>query len=61
MVQDVFVRLPLAMLDAIVVFRIRGDVVARPELGEVALDVAGCAGASWSGESDVGGHVLESI
>jgi len=60
-VQDVFVGLPLAMFDAIVVFRIRGDVVARPELGEVALDVAGRAGASRSGESNVGGHVPDSL
>jgi len=54
MVQDVFVGLPLAMFDTIVIFGIWGDVVTGPELGEVALDVAGRAGASRSGESKGG-------
>lgn len=57
MVQNVFVGLPLSMFDTIVIFRIWSDVVARSELRKVALDVAGRAGASWSGESDIGGHL----
>lgn len=57
MVQNVFIGLPLSVFDTIVIFRIWGDVVARSELRKVALDVAGGAGASWSGESDIGGHL----
>lgn len=32
------------------------DLVARAEMGEIALDVAGGATASWSCETDVGRH-----
>lgn len=38
------------------VFGVRGEVVARFEVGKVALDVAGGAAASRGGEADVGRH-----
>lgn len=57
MVEDVFVRLPLPMFDTIIIFRVRGDIVAGPEVREVALDIAGRAGASRRGESNVRRHV----
>lgn len=56
MVQDVLVRLPLPMLDTVQIFRVRGEVIARAEMREVALDVARGAAAAGGGEADVGGH-----
>ena len=44
------------MLPEIEVFGIRGEVVARFEVREVALDVSGGAATSRGGEADVGRH-----
>lgn len=54
--EDGFVGLPLAVLDAVVVFGVGSYGVAGAEVGEVALDVAGGAAAAGGGEADVGGH-----
>ena len=56
MVQDVFVGLSLTVLAEIEVFRVRSEVVAGSEVGEVALDVAGGAATARGGEADVGSH-----
>lgn len=38
---------------------VRGEGFAGAEVGKVALDVAGGAGAAGGGEADVGGHDYE--
>lgn len=58
MIQDILVRLTLSMPQQIIIFRVWGVIVARFEVREVALDVAGSAAATGGGETDVGGHRL---
>ena len=56
MVQNLLVGLALLVLQCAVVFWVGREVVARFQVGEVALDVAGGAGASGGSEADVGRH-----
>jgi hypothetical protein len=56
MLEDFFVRLPLSVLQAVEVGRIRFALIAGFEVCEVALYIAGGTTATRSGEPYVGGH-----
>jgi len=56
--EDVFVRMPLPMLQAIQVGTVGFDLVAGLEVGEVTLDVARCTTSSRCAETDVGRHSI---
>ena len=53
MFQDTLVRLALLVSQTVEVFGVRGGMVARLDMGEVALDVARSATASRCRETNV--------
>lgn len=58
MLKNLLVGLSLAVLRLVPVLRVRCDFVAWLKEGSVLLNVARRTAASWSGETDVGGHIV---
>lgn len=56
--EDAAVGLALPVAQAVEVLGVGRGAVARPEVREVALDVARGARAAWGGEADVVGHCV---
>lgn len=57
MLQNLFVRLALSMLQAIEIFGVWCSIIPGFEMGEIALDVARCTTSSRGAESDIGRHI----
>jgi hypothetical protein len=60
MFENLFIRLPLSVLQAIEVCRVWLPVITGFEMREIALDIAGCAATSRGTETNVRRHCIGS-